>query len=238
MKNQFTDTYKKLPTSKLLEIIENRKDYQAEAVETAKLELASRQDIETAKSELKEKNIEVQKKLADVKQKRKEISGKAFKVLEYADPLVEKTPEKTIVIICAVLLLIFLFKTVTSFGMVVSAFKEIADGDFSVYWFLIEYIYLPVAIFFLWRKTRTGWTMFLVWLIYQSILDCFGLYMCYQFSDIPDSFPTFMPMPNLSQYLFQLVFHGGLIYFICKPTTKALFPNTVDEEPLTDEAET
>lgn len=90
MKNQFTDIYKKLPTSKLIEIIENRKDYQSIAVETAKLELTTRQDIEQAKTEVKTKNIETQKKLADSKQKRKEIAEKAFKILDYANPLIEK----------------------------------------------------------------------------------------------------------------------------------------------------
>lgn len=141
-------------------------------------------------------------------------------------------------ILCAFLLFAFLYKTVTSFGMIVFAFEEITNGDFSIYLFLVEYFYLPVAIVFLWRKTRTGWTMFLFWLIYQSIQDCIGLYICYQLSDIPDSFLLFMPMPSTSQYIFQLLFHGGLIYFIFRPNIKILFISNVDDKPVTEEVNT
>ena len=79
--------------------------------------------------------------------------------------------------------------------------------------------------------------MFLIWLIYQSILDCFGLYMSYQMSGIDSSFMQFMPMPSLSTHLFSLALHGGLIYFICTPNIKALFQSKVDDEQLTEELE-
>ncbi|MBS1635805.1 MAG: hypothetical protein JST26_07760 [Bacteroidetes bacterium] len=230
MTKQLADTYKKLSTAKLLDIIENRKDYQPIAIEIAKLELAGRQDIEQAKSEVRKKNDEAQKKLAEKKQRRKEASDKALKVLEYADPLIEKTPEKTIVIICTVLLLAFLFKTVTGFNLIISAFKDIANGDFTVSMFLLEYFYLPVAVFFLWKKTVTGWKMLLIWLVYQLILDCSGLYLFFKMSGIGDSFMQFMPMPDLSAILFGVVFHGGLIYFIFKPNVKALFPDKSDNK--------
>lgn len=235
MANQFTDTYKKLSTSKLLDIIENHKDYQPIAVETAKLELASRQDIEEAKAEVQEKNIKTQKKLAEEKQKRKNISDNALKVLEYVDPLVEKTPEKTIVIICVVLLLVFLYKTVASFGMIVSSFRGFAEGDITLYWFLLEYLYLPVTIFFLWRKTKTGWKMLLFWLIYQCILDCSSLYIYYKMSGIDDSFMRLMPIPDFSGTLLSLALHSGLIYFICKPNIKSFFQSKTDGEPETEE---
>ncbi len=238
MKNQFTDIYKKLPTSRLLEIIENRKDYQALALETAQLELASRQDIEQAKAELNKKNIEAQKKLADANQKNKELANKALKAIEYTNPFAEKSPEKSIVIICIILLLAFLFKTGENFNKVVSAFRDITKGDFSVYWFLLEYLYLPITILFFWFKTRTGWMMLLIWLIYQSMLNCFSLYVCYQFSNISDEYTGFMPIPGVSQCLFQLAFHGSLLYFICKPNVKALFPGLVDDKPMSGNQET
>jgi hypothetical protein len=232
MSNQFSDTYKKLPTSKLLEIIENKKDYQPVAIEAALLELESRQDLDEAKNELNEKNITKQKKEEATSQKKKELTDKAFKALGYVDPLTEKKTEKSVVILCVLLLLIFLYKTVTTFDTLLSVFKSFGHNDIIIYILLIEYLYLPVTIFFLWRRSMVGWSMLLIWLIIQTLLDCSGLYMCYQLSGIGDSFSQFMPMPSLYSYLMGLAFHGTLLYFICKPNIRSLFRRKDENEAL------
>ena len=131
--------------------------------------------------------------------------------------------------ICVLLLLMFLYKTATSFSLLIFAFKDIADADFSIYWFLLEYFYLPVAIYFLWKKTKTGWTMLLVWLIYQIIMDLTYLYMCYQLFGIDNPVSRLMPLPGISTYLAILIFHVTLVYFIYKPNIKTLFYRPIQQ---------
>ena len=104
MQNQYSDIYKKLSNSKLLEIIENRRDYEGLAVTTARFELEqralSKDDISIANEEiaLRKRAEESRKELKA--QKNKEVKDKAFKFLEYLDPLIEKSPAKSIFITC------------------------------------------------------------------------------------------------------------------------------------------
>ncbi len=79
--------------------------------------------------------------------------------------------------------------------------------------------------------------MFLVWLIYQIIIDLTYLYMCYQLSGIDNPVSRLMPLPSVSTYLAVLFFHAALVYFICKPSIKTLFSNNVDNEPQTENQE-
>lgn len=223
MTNPFTDTYKKLPTSKLLSILENRKDYQAIAIEAAELEIANREDIAEVKQQLEEHKLLEQQKAATDKQKRENIKQEAFKILGYADPFIEKTPEKSIVLLCVLLVALFLYKTVTNFDILSFSFQNLGELDGSGIWFLIEYFYLPVCIFLVWRRSKTGWTLLLTWLIYQCLLDAIGLYLAFSLLGVESPLMSLMPIPGISTYLFILALHGGFIYVICQPNIKLLF---------------
>lgn len=237
MKNQYLDTYKKLPTAKLLEILENRKDYQPLAIETAKLELESRQlnaqDLEEIKNEIKLKNIEEQNKVTQAKEKRKEITAKAFKFLEYADPLVEKTPEKSIIILIVLLLIITLFKLVANASIIKYLYEE--DGIYGLLNLdILEIIYLPITIFLLWKKTLIGWKMLFIWLCYHILMTGVLTYYAFQFRDITGPLASFITTPSLSTCILLFVFYGGLLYFINKATTKSLFKSAEKEQESID----
>lgn len=223
MTNPFTDTYKKLPTSKLLSILENRKDYQAMAIEAAELEIAGRKDIAEVKQQLEEQKVFEKQKVAADKQKQENIKHKAFKILGYADPFIEKTPEKSVVLICVLLFTLFLYKVVTNFGILSFSFQNPRELDGSGVWFLIEYFYLPVSIFLVWRKSNMGWAMLLIWLIYQCLLDVIGLYLSFSLLGVESPLMNLMPIPGISTYLFILALHGGFIYVISRPNIKSLF---------------
>ena len=223
MNNSFADKYKTLPTAKLLEIIENSHDYQTLAVDTAKKELAGRNDIDIAQQEFKEKATQVQQQAELDHKKRKDIQDKTSTIFEYIDPFAKKTPQKSIVILCVVLSTLFLYKAITSIGFLTYMFSDIAEADYSTYWFFIEFFYLPINIYFLWRKTKTGWYMFLIWLIYQIMMDITYLYMTSQLPDVDSSFSQIIELPSVSSYILKLLIHSAFIYFICKPTIRNLF---------------
>ncbi len=223
MNNPFADKYKTLPTAKLLEIIENSHDYQTQALDAAKLELAIRTDINIAQQEFQEKATQVQQQAELDQKKRKDIQDKASTIFEYVDPFAKKTPEKSIVILCVVLSILFLYKTLTSLSFLALMFSDMAEADYSTYWFFIEFFYLPVSIYFLWRKTKIGWLMFLIWLIYQIMMDISYLYIAFQLPDVDSSFSQIIELPSASSYILKLIIHSAFAYFICKPSIKNLF---------------
>jgi hypothetical protein len=234
MDNQYTEIYKKLSTAKLLDIIENRKDYQSIAVETAKLELESRQldklDIEKIKNDVKQQNIDKRDLENKVKEQRKEVVSKAFKFLEYADPLVEKSPDKSIIILIVLLFGISLFKIANNAFTIKYIFEH--EGIYGLIFNLdiLEIIYLPITILFLWRKSKVGWNMLFIWLCYHIIMTSVLSYYVFQIQNINSPLANFVNTPNLSTCLMSFVFYGGLLYFINKSTTKSLFKSTYDED--------
>ncbi len=223
MKNQFTNVYKNLPTFRLLEIIENGQDYQPLAIEAATLELESRRDIELAKTELNDKKTRDQK-TADVQfQKQKEISNKAANIWGVLNPLTQKTPEKSITLLCIVLGALFLYKSITAFHSILFEFGQIANGDLYACWFMVEYLYLPLTIFLLWKRMKLGWQLFLIWLVYGVSTDLFFLYHRFKTSTSDDPLMNLMPQPDFSAYLLVLILHAGLLVFICRPGIRKLF---------------
>ena len=223
MSNPFAEKYKSLPTNKLLEIVENSIDYQSIAVDAAKQELAGRTDLEIAEQELKKTTTQAQQQEELNQKKRQIIQDKASTIFEYADPFTKKTPEKSIVILCVVLSILFLYKTITSIGFLTYMFSDIAEADYSTYWFFIEFFYLPISILFLWRKHKIGWYMFLIWLVYQIIMDITYLYITSQLPDIDSSFSQIIQLPSASSYIVLLIIHSSFVYFMMKQSTKHLF---------------
>lgn len=234
MGNQYSEIYKKLPTEKLLGIIENSKDYQSIAVDTAKLELENRQldkqDLEKIKNDVKQQNIEKQNLESEAKEKRKEIVSKAFKFLEYADPLVEKSPDKSIIILMVLLSIISIFKIAVNASSIKYVFENDGISGLITDLDILEMIYLPITILFLWRKSITGWKMLFIWLCYHLIRIGVLTYFAFQFLDIDGPLSSFITTPSLSTCLMLFVFYGGLLYFINKPTTKSLFKSTNNNE--------
>jgi hypothetical protein len=102
-------------------------------------------------------------------------------------------------------------------------FSDIPEADYSTYWFFIEFFYLPVSIYFLWRKHKIGWYMFLIWLIYQIMMDITYLYMTSQLPDVDSSFSQIIELPSASSYIFKLLIHLAFVYFMVKPSIRNLF---------------
>lgn len=224
MDNQYSEIYKKLSALKLLEIIDNSKDYKILAVEAAKLELENRkldeQYISEIKNEIRLKKCEQQNIETETKKKQKEVVSKFVELSEYANPLIEKSPVKLITILVVLLSIIEIFKLVTNFSSIKYAFENI-DLLFDLN--ILELIYLPITIFFLWRKSLIGWRMLFIWLLYNIVTTGILTYYVFQIQDITGPLANFIKTPSLSTCLLSLGFYIGLLYFINKRTIKPLF---------------
>jgi hypothetical protein len=224
--NQFTDTYKRLPDEKLIDIIDNKKDFNPLAIETAIFELKSRQLTEKQISDAKQLNSDNKNKKAQadkiVKEKIEAAKNTAHKALTILDPLVEKTPQKTIKLIGLVLGLLAIVKLVSNFSMIIALFKD-TDWDFSVAIFLFDLLFLPIALIQFGRQKTSGRVLLSIWLIYNLLsgLSLFLLLFNFSHSDTPLSF--LLPQTDETTFLITILFSAGLLFYINKKDVKPLF---------------
>lgn len=224
--NQFTDIYKRLPDEKLIDIIDNKKDYQPLAIETALFELKSRQLTDNQISEAKQRNADSKNKKAQadkiVKERIEVAKNTADKALTILDPLVEKTPQRTIKLISLVLGLLAIIKLFSNFSMIAALFKD-TNWDLSVAIFLFDLLFLPIALIPFWRLKNLGRKMLSIWLIYNllSVVSLLVVMFSSSHSNSPLSF--LMPQTDPTTFLAGVLLSAGLLYYINKKDVKVLF---------------
>ncbi len=224
--NQFTDIYKRLPDEKLIDIIDNKKDYQPLAIETALFEIKSRQLTDNQISEAKQRNADIKNKKTQadkiVKERIEVAKNTADKALTILDPLVEKTPQRTIKLISFVLGLLAIIKLFSNFSMIAALFKD-TNWDFSVAIFLFDLLFLPIALIPFWRLKNLGRKMLSIWLIYNllSVVSLLVVMFSSSHSNSPLSF--LMPQTDPATFLVGALLSAGLLYYINKKDVKVLF---------------
>ncbi len=227
IKNQFTDTYRRLPDEKLINILENPKDYQPLAIETAKFELANRGLSETQISEIKKTIADVKNRLVDEELKRKEKIARARntadKTLSILDPLVEKTPDRSIKLISLALGLLALGKIISNFSLTGIMMEDSSEWDFSTAFYFLDLLFLPIAIIPFWKKRKIGLTLLSIWLLYIAISSIWFFISLFSRLDEPSALLSIFPLPDLTTILMAIIFSLGLLYFINKKTTRRLF---------------
>jgi hypothetical protein len=229
----FGETYKKLPTAKLLEILNNKQDYRPEAIVAAELELKSRTDVDAANEELKEKAAEDEER----RQKKNELKEKANEIIDTVDPRSKKTPQRIVTIICVVLLIYVLYRLYYGFEFILTLLDNKEMLNWYMLFFFVEFAFLPLALYFFYKRTKHGWYMLLIWLIYRIAGAIIGVYFWFVYYNTANTSPLYM-RPNITAILVPLMLYGAVIYFICRSDTKALFkteremPDALDQDEL------
>jgi hypothetical protein len=227
----FADTYKKLPTHKLLEILQNKSDYRPEAIEAAELELKSRTDVDAAHEALKEKTAKEEER----KHKQNDIRQKVVEVISPADA--EKEPRRTVNIICFFLLLYTLYRLYYAFEFMGFLLENQNMLNVYVLFYLAEFVLLPVSLYFFYKRTKHGWYLMLIWLIYHVAAGLFGFvtWLVYYNRDELDYSTMDSAMFSI---VVPLILYGVTIFLISRANTRILFineralPETLDEDSL------
>ena len=224
--NQFTDAYKRLSDEKLIDIIENKEDFQPLAVETAISEFNSRQLTDKQISDAKQLNADNKNKKAQsdkiVKERIEVVKNTADKAFSILDPLVEKTPQRTIKLIGLVLGLIAIIKIVSNFSMIIALFVDTNLDSWAAI-FVFDLLFLPVSLIQFWRQKTSGRVMLSLWLIYNllSAVSLFILMFSSSHSDSPLDF--LLPQTDDSIFLITTLLSAGLLYYINKKNVRTLF---------------
>lgn len=236
--SDFFERYNNLNNLELIKIIENPKDYQPVAVETARKILISRQvsaeEISDAKAELarqnQEKNLQTEKK----KELENKVKNFGASVVETIHPIQVTAPtvDRTILIISIVLAAISLKTLFSEFRML---FYILSDSgmslDFSVLLYLVPILLLPFATVLFWLRKKAGWWILAMYFTFNasSAISSFLMQLSFEPSGYSPLDNVFQPT-SIVTIIWGLIFNGGLLYVICKENIRAVY--TIDKKKM------
>jgi hypothetical protein len=225
--NQYTDIYKRLSDEKLLLILDNKKDYQPLAIETAIHELNTRQLTDKEISDARQNNIDKKNKkdqsdkiVQDRIDSTKKTVDKAFTLL---DPFIEKTPERSVRQICLVLGIVTIFKFISNYSYIKFVLVESSTWEYSDLLIFYDILFLPIVLVFLWKLKNIGRILFSIWLSINLISAVSLFLLLFNRSNYDSPLNYLMPQTDISVFLIMTFLSGGLLYYINKKEIRKLF---------------
>ena len=228
--NDFIDYYKKLSHAELLQILESPDDYQPQALEAVKNELAvrnlSEQDFNEAREQiLAEKQLK-EKQREPAKAIQATIKSAGFTLLDTLNPVQEGIPssEKIIRLIVIVLGGLFLYELASDYKLISETIKDIpAYPLFSIIG-LLPYFLFPLALITFWKKKQVGWVLLNVYLVLSAVMAGWILTeaIIWNMSKHNGFDNYFAPLPPTTAII-QFFFMIGFLYAICRKIIRAIY---------------
>ena len=227
----FSDYYKTLSNTDILEILDAPANYEPQAVEAAQQELNSRQlteeEILEAGAPLLVKRltrIKQQEKIKAIEEKVKS-AGNLF--ADTMNPVVTETPTSTklLRIITVVNALYFLYGLVKEYRFIPGIISDMLHFYPFAALLLLLMVLEPIALYLLWKRKSIGWSLFTIYLTFAAIssilmfIDALRrhFYFAGGFSYLFNLRSS--PLP----YFIQLVFSAGTLYVLCKPIIREVY---------------
>jgi len=226
----FSEFYKSISNTELLNILDNPGDYQPLAVEAAKNELLKRQlsetEIKEAREQIIAKQIQKEKQREKVKAIEDKVKATGYSLLDTLNPIQTGIPstEKIIRLIVIVFGALFLYQLIKDFKIHEIYIKDIPRFPFDSILYLAPLLLLPVAIFTFWKKIRIGWFLLAIFLVFSTVAVLWELLQYFLLGPPGNSgLNSFFPQPSGSTLIIQLIFYGGTLYTICKQNMRNEF---------------
>lgn len=227
----FSEYYKTISNTELLNILDNPRDYQPPAVEAAKKEFANRQlsevQIQEARQPLIAKQIQKEKEREKVKAVETKIRKTGHTFVDTINPVQSGIPsaEKTIRLIVIVFASIFLYQLLKDFRSAIALIKDLPHYPLDSAVYLIYFILLPVAVFTFWKRKTTGWILLTIFLSFSCIEILWELYnaLTWRPSGVIGLDNLLFPRPPPTTYFFQLIFITGAMYVISKQDIREIY---------------
>jgi hypothetical protein len=228
--NQFSERYKSLSNSELMEILERKNDYQPLAVKSAQIELNNRQltgeQFAWAKWEFESRQKEEISKGENASAIEDKIKTIGLSILSSLNPIQAQTPttNKLINIICIVFSCLFIYKTGKNFDTIKFLLEESTDFDLSSFLYLLPIVLLPVSVILFWLKKRLGWFLLSVYLASTVVGAIFTIYfeLKWNSNDTP-GFHTLVPPMTPLVHVFTFLFYGGMLWVTCKENIREVY---------------
>ncbi len=229
--NQFTERYKSYSNAELIKVIESSSDYQPEAVETAKNEIAQRQltdkELKEAKTELEnqrqEKNNQIEKK-REIENKVKKI---ATSIVDTINPIQQSTPstDKLIRLIMIVFVLISVYQLYDNFEMLKFMFSNSGgEWDFSIILYFVPLFLVPIAAALFWFRKKIGWILLVIYMTNSAVNSIGLLIQTWNMKSfgIP-AFDSVFPQISPLTYILTFLYFAGIIWVISKGNIRNVY---------------
>lgn len=236
--NNFTEYYKTISDTELLNILENPDDYQALAITAAKEEFANRQlsdtEIQEARQPLIVQQIKKEKERENIKSVETKIKAAGRSFLDTINPIQSGIPstEKTIRLIVIIFGGIFLYQFITDFRTTLAYIKDIPSFPFESTIILLPQILLPIATIAFWKRKRFGWILLTIFLTFSAVAAMWLLFQIFNYK--PSGLAGFdneFQRPSPTTYIIQLLFLLGTIYVLSKANIREVY--SIDKQSMT-----
>lgn len=230
--NPYSERYKKLDNFTLFKIIDIPGDYQPEAIEAAKEELASRRltddELTVLNEEIAAQKIDQRLKAEKISAIKDKAKGALHTVTEAVHPIQfeELTVPKAVKWICILMALLFLYQLYAQYGLLMYMLaNDTGSLGFSmVMYFLRPLLIMPVGgILFALRK-KSGWVLLAGYFNYMAINT--GALLYYSYTRPPDAGTTIallLPAPPVNSLISWIIFIAGCLYFILKKDVRGYY---------------
>jgi hypothetical protein len=228
--NNFSEYYKTISDTELLNILDNPGDYQPLAVEAAEKEFAGRQLSDTAINEARQPLVTRQTQREKEKEKAKAVETKikaaGHTFIDTINPIQTGIPstEKTIRLIVIVFAGIFLFSLFKNFELYRAYFSDISRFPLESILFLLPQLLFAVAVFTFWKRKSIGWTLMTVFLTFSIVVALWSLLQSFTWK--PSGHPgldNLFPRPSPIPSIIQLIFLIAALYVLCKQNIREVF---------------
>lgn len=228
----FTEKFKTLSNAELFERIDNPGNYQPDAVETAKIIIASRNlseaEISIAKEELVRQKQQQEAKTRKQRNIENKIKDGSMLLLENLNPIRSNKPstERIITTIGIVFAAFFLFQLYNEFKMIVFLLHDIRTyWDFYTIIYFMLLLLLAAAIFPFLRRKKTGWVLLAIYLSYYAVSSIF--YFFYAIIRQPSGISVldnlFYHNDSFATCIIQITFFAGALTLICKENIRQTY---------------
>ncbi|HLK30099.1 MAG TPA: hypothetical protein VKT28_16075 [Puia sp.] len=225
----FSEFYKTISNSELLEILNNSDSYQPIALEAAKRELENRRLTDDDISEAKKVILDNEKRKEERSLARKQIeqkiklSGDIF--IDTINPI-QSSPssvEKKIRIVTIVFSIIFFVALIKNFKYLVDYLNDFNRYPILTTWTIFPFVILPVALITFWKRKTIGWVLFVIYLTFSLVETAIQLVQLISLKNKFSGFEKLFPTPAVTPILLELLFFGGSIYFLCQAEIKDIY---------------
>jgi len=171
MSHQFTKVYKTWSDLELFQLLQNKDDYQEEAVEAAEAEMNSRKLSESELGILLKKHEEEQSKKQNTAEKKlaRAIESNKEKLIADLDPFSENTINRHIRLLCYGVAFIILYNFINDYRWFNSILRY-GWPDSAIILSLMPYLFVPIGIFYFWRRQKFGWSIFTIWFVLSIVI--------------------------------------------------------------------
>ena len=229
--NPFIDRYEILDSSALLDILDNRSEYQAQAVEAAEFELKSRKLTDEQLVEAKKEQTLRKEEKERKEQKEKYIGNKVnawgTSIADTFNPFQKDIPsaDKIIKLLSLFLWGLLFYQLYAEYPFLIFLFTDSsAKWEPIMILYYIPLLLLSTSGILFWLRKKLGWILATVYFAVETAgtVSSYIVTINREPSGLP-GFDEIYPTPSPTAYLWPLLLYGSATWAICKQELREVY---------------